>query len=308
MKSIKYIIILVVLAIIMNGFYVLNETEQAIITQFGQPIGNAIEDAGLHFKTPFIQKTHIFEKRVLEWDGNPTQIPTSDKKYLAVDSFARWRIVDPLKFYQTTGQERFAHSRLDDIISGTTRDVISLNDLIEIVRDTNHELVYSLESDSDLLNAAVQHIKLGRSAIADSILFLSKSKISEYGIELLDVKIKRVNYIEEVRSKIYERMISERQKIAAKYRSAGQGQAAEINGKRSRELDEINSEAYKQAQEIKGRADGEATQIYAKAYNKDPEFYKFMKTLSTYKETINKNNTLILSTDSEYYKYLIKTK
>lgn len=308
MKS-KLLILLaiILLAIVFNGLYIVDETEQVIVTQFGEPVGDAIQSAGLKWKIPFIQKAHFFDKRLLQWDGDPKQIPTKDKKYIWVDTFARWRIVDPLQFFQTTRNESFAHGRLDDIISGTSRDIISLNNLIEVVRDSNREMQYS--SDWDVLEADSRVdteefvMKQGRSAIADSIVAASQPYIREYGIELVDVQIKRVNYIEEVRQKVYERMISERNKIAAKYRSAGKGEAAEIMGKTQRELDKINSEAYKESREIRGEADAAVTKIFANAYNKDPEFYRFIKTLETYKTTIGKENTIIFSTDSDYFKY-----
>jgi len=312
MKSkLSILLVIIVLAIVINGLYIVDETKQVIITQFGSPVGEAITAAGLHWKVPFIQKTHSFEKRLLEWDGDPKQIPTADKKYLWIDTFARWKIVDPLKFYQTTRSESFAHGRLDDIISGTTRDIISLNNLLEVVRDSNREMNYTIDFDANESEGTNpnEDFKMdhGRSEIADSIFALSVPKIEEYGMELLDVQIKRVNYIDQVRTKVYERMISERNKIAAKYRSAGQGEAAEIMGKMQRELDKINSEAYKQSREIRGQADADATTIFANAYNRDPDFYQFIKTLETYKTTIGKQNTIIFSTDNDYFRFLKKS-
>jgi len=299
------IIAVVALLLIVNAAYIVDEKHQVIITQFGEPKGEAITNAGLHFKLPIIQKTHFFEKRKLEWDGDPKQIPTSDKRYIWIDTFSRWQIEDPLKFYQTTRSETFAHGRLDDIISGITRDVISSNKLIEIVRNTNREYKFTEEymavANEDLVT---EFIETGRNAVADQIFKLSAPLISEYGIKLIDVKIKRLNYNEEVRSKVFDRMISERQRIAAKYRSEGEGKAAEILGKMQRELDQIQSEAYKRAQEIMGTADAEAINIYAKAYNKDADFFEFLKTLETYKSTIDNKNTLIMTTDSDYYKFL----
>ncbi len=302
------ILIIVAIIIIANGLYIVDETKQVIITQFGKPVGEAITSAGLKFKLPFIQKANFFEKRVLEWDGEPKQIPTSDKKYLWVDTFARWRIDDPLLFFQTMRDENSAHGRLDDIISGTTRDIISLNLLIEVVRNSNRTMEFTEDYDPSLDEVIRAEIMHGRSGIADNILEQSKPAVAKYGIELIDVRIKRVNYIDDVRRKVFERMISERQKIAAKYRSAGQGKAAEVLGKMQRELDQIQSEAYRTAQEVKGRADAKATALYAKSYSKDPEFYRFMKTLETYEKTIKKDDTLILSTDGDYFKYLKKGK
>ena len=309
MKKQRTVIIFVValLIVISSALYVLDERQQAIITQFGDPIGDAITNAGLHIKIPFIQKVHYFEERLLEWDGDPKQIPTSDKRYIWIDTFSRWKIVDPLKFYQTVRNETFAHGRLDDIISGTTRDVISSNSLIELVRNTNRELIFTQEFEASSLEGVKEEpIDFGRSKIADKVYESSKPLVAEYGIELIDVNIKRINYVEEVRIKVYERMISERNKIAAKYRSEGQGSSAEILGKMQRELDQIQSEAYKRAQEIIGKADAKAIKIYADAYNRDPEFYQFLKTLETYEKTIDEKNTLIMTTDSDYYKFIKK--
>ncbi|MBC8415377.1 MAG: protease modulator HflC [Candidatus Cloacimonetes bacterium] len=309
MKKQRTVIIFVValLIVISSALYILDERQQVIITQFGDPIGDAITNAGLHIKIPFIQKVHYFEKRILEWDGDPKQIPTSDKRYIWIDTFSRWKIVDPLKFYQTVRNETFAHSRLDDIISGTTRDIISSNSLIEVVRNTNRELIFTQEFEASSLEGVKEEpIDFGRSKIADKIFESSKSLVAEYGIELIDVNIKRINYVEEVGIKVYERMISERNKIAAKYRSEGQGGSAEILGKMQRELDQIQSEAYRTAQEIIGKADAKAIKIYADAYNRDPEFYQFLKTLETYEKTIDEKNTLIMTTDSDYYKFIKK--
>ena len=300
------IILIVVVILLLNAFYILDERLQVIITQFGEPVGGAISDAGLHFKIPFIQKVHFFEKRILEWDGDPKQIPTADKRYIWLDSYARWQIVDPLKFYQTTRSETFAHSRLDDIVSGTTRDVVSSNKLIEIVRNSSRELQFTseFEDSSEDEIRAIDTIQTGREKIEDEIFTTSSIQILDYGIKLIDLKIKRLNYNDEVREKVYARMISERNKIAAKYRSTGEGEAAEIRGKRKRELDQIESEAFKTAQQIIGEADAAALDIYAKAYKQDPEFYEFSKTLETYKNTIQKKGTLIMTTDSDYFKHL----
>ncbi len=301
------IIFLVALVVLFNAFYIIDERQQAIITQFGKPIGGAIQDAGLHIKIPFFQKVHYFDKRILEWDGDAKQIPTSDKRYIWLDTFSRWQIVDPLKFYETTRYEYNAHSRLDDIISGITRDVISSNKLLELVRSSNREMSFTSEySDSKLEDESKEKITNGRQAIADSIFAHAKVKVAEYGINLIDVRIKRLNYNQEVQAKVFERMISERNKIAAKYLSEGKGNSSEILGKMQRELDQIQSVAYRKAQEIKGKADAAAINIYANAYNKDPEFYEFLKTLETYEKTIDNKNTIIMTTDSDYYKFLKK--
>ena len=303
------IIAAIAIVILFNSFYIVDEIEQTIITQFGQPVGEAITASGLHMKIPFIQKVHYFDKRILEWDGDSKQIPTSDKRYIWIDTFSRWQIIDPLKFYETTRLEANAHSRLDDIISGTTRDVISSNILIEIVRSSDREMSFTAEYqqsafDEEMIAEVVEH---GRREIANAIFEQAKIKISEYGIKLIDVRIKRINYNEEVQSKVFERMISERKKIAAKYRSEGEGKSAEILGKMQKELDQIQSEAYRTAQEIKGAADAKAIKIYADAYNKDASFFEFVKTLETYEKTIGENNTLIISTESDFYKYLKKS-
>jgi len=293
------------LIIIGGTVYTLDETEQAIILQFGKPVGEAVKEAGLHIKVPFIQKLVRFDKRILEWDGDENQIPTSDKKYLWVDTFARWRIADPLKYYQSVTDERNAHSRLDDIIDSATRNFISENLLIEAVRNTNRKYEKILEERTGFEGKELfQKIEKGRDQIRELIFQKAAEAMPQYGIELLDVRIKRVNYIEAVRRKVYERMISERKRIAEKFRSEGQGKKAEIDGEREKELQKITSEAYRKAQEVKGRADAEATRIYAEAYGKDPEFYSFIQTLETYKNTLKKNSTLILNTNSEYLKYI----
>jgi len=304
-RGIIIILAVALLIIIADGFYVLDETEQVIITQLGKPVGEAITTAGLKFKMPLFQKVNKFEKRILEWDGDAKQIPTSDKRYIWLDSFSRWKIVDPLKFYETTRTQMQAHSRLDDVISGTTRDIISSNQLLEIVRNTNRKLQFTSEYDEKTsLDVIEDSIEMGRSNIANRIYELSKPLIEEYGIELIDVRIKRVNYVQEVRGKVYERMISERNKIAARYRSEGEGNSAEILGKMQRELDQIQSEAYKTAQTIIGEADASAIKIYADAYNRDPEFFGFLKTMEAYEKTLDKRSTLIMTSDSEFYKYL----
>ena len=303
--KLNYILIILALILLFNAFYIIDERQQVIITQFGKPVGDAITDAGLQIKIPFIQKVHFFDKRVLAWDGDAKQIPTSDKRYIWIDTFSRWQIVDPLRFYETTRYESSAHSRLDDIISGTTRDVISSNRLLEIVKSSNREMTFTSEySDSKLIDDVKEKITNGRQVIADSIFALSEEKVAEYGIRLIDVRIKRLNYNQEVQAKVFERMISERNKIAAKYLSEGEGDSSEILGKMQRELDQIQSEAYQTAQEIKGKADATAISIYANAYNRDPEFYEFLKTLETYEKTIDNKNTLIMTTDSDYYKFL----
>ncbi|HHF42442.1 MAG: protease modulator HflC [Candidatus Aminicenantes bacterium] len=296
--------LLVILIVLTDALYIVSETNQVIITQFGEPIGGAITEPGLHIKVPFIQKANYFEKRWLEWDGDANQIPTKDKKYIWVDTYARWRIKDPLVFFQRVRDERGAQSRLDDIIDGETRNAIANFDLIEIVRSSNRK--FELTEDLAKLDIAssVPEIHVGREKIARLILEKASKITLEFGVELKDVRIKRVNYVEEVQKKVFDRMIAERKRIASLYRSEGDGKSAEIRGQKERELKKITSEAYRQAQEIMGKADAEATRIYAQAYNLDPEFYQFMKTLEVYRQTFDAETWLILSTDSEFFKYL----
>jgi len=295
---------LVIFIVFIDALYVVSETNQVIITQFGEPIGGAITSPGLHVKIPFIQKANYFEKRWLEWDGDANQIPTKDKKYIWVDTYARWRISDPLTFFQRVRDERGAQSRIDDIIDGETRNAVANFELIEIVRSTNRE--FELTEEVAILGLAtlIPKIKTGREKIAGIILEKSSKITPEFGIELKDVRIKRINYVEEVQRKVFDRMIAERKRIASKYRSEGDGKSAEILGEKELELKKIQSAAYRKAQEIKGKADAEATRIYALAYNLDPEFFQFTKTLDTYRTSLDKDTWLLLSTDSEFLKYL----
>jgi len=297
-------IVLAGLILLLDSVYVVSEMNQVIITQFGQPIGGMVNTAGLHFKVPFTQKANYFEKRWLEWDGAPNQIPTKDKKYIWVETYARWRISDPLVFFQRVKDERGAHSRLDDIIDGETRNAIAKFDLFEIVRSSNRE--FEKTEERTLLDNPEEAVKIevGRDRIAQIILEYSSKITSEFGVELKDVRIMRVNYVDEVQQKVFERMIAERKRIASKYRSEGDGKSAEILGQKERELKRIQSEAYRKAEEVKGKADAEATKIYAQAYSLDPEFYQFTKTLDTYRRTLDKDTWLVLGTDSEFLKYL----
>ena len=311
-KQTRYIIIaavvFVVAIVLLSSFYIVSEMNQVIITQFGEPIGEAVTSPGLHMKVPFIQKTNFFEKRWLEWDGDANEIPTKDKKYIWVDTYARWRISEPLIFFQRVRDERGAHSRIDDIIDGETRNAVANFDLIEIVRSSNRE--FEITEEIALLDIAsvIPEIETGSDKIAQLILEKASLVTPEIGIELKDIKIKRINYIEDVQRKVFDRMIAERQRIAAKYRSEGDGKSAEIRGQKERELKKIQSEAYRKAQEIKGKADAEATKIYAQAYNLDPEFYQFMKTLEVYRTIMDNQTWLILSTDAEFLKYLKSTR
>jgi membrane protease subunit HflC len=295
---------LVALLVLADAVYVVSETNQVIITQFGEPIGGPINTAGLHLKAPFIQKTNYFEKRWLEWDGDPNQIPTRDKKYIWMDTYARWRISDPLVFFQRVRDERGAQSRLDDIVDGETRNAIAKFDLIEIVRSSNRELELTEETILLETSEAIAKIEVGREKIAQIILENASKITPQFGVELRDVRVKRINYVDEVQQKVFDRMIAERKRIASKYRSEGDGKSAEIRGQKEKELKRIQSEAYRTAQEIKGKADAEATRIYAQAYSLDPEFYQFLKTLETYRTSLDSETWLVLSTDSEFLKFL----
>lgn len=298
-------ILLVVFAFAIGMLYVINEGQQVVITQFGKPVGSSVTSAGLHIKRPLIQEAHYFEKRLLDWDGDPNQIPTKDKKYIWVDTIARWQIVDALKFLQSVGNEINAQGRLDDIINSATRDVVTSHLLVETVRDSNRILENKAEGEDVIVtDEALERIYVGRKMLEGVILDKAKVLAPQYGIDIVDVRIKRVNYVEDVRNKVYDRMIAERKRAAEKYRSEGQGKSAEIEGQVAKELKAITSEAYREAQVITGKADAEAINIYAAAYSQSPDFYSFMKTLETYKSTIDDKSTVILTTDSDYYKYM----
>ena len=302
-------LIVVGILFVAKSFYVVNETQQVIITQFGKPVGNAITRPGIHFKIPFIQNANFFEKRFLEWDGSPNQVPTKDKRFIWVDMYARWRIVDPLLFFQRLHDERGAQSRLDDILDGETRNAIAKHELVELIRSSNRTTLTDEEVGAVDDTSALVLITYGREKITRSILDAAAPRIRELGIELLDLRFKRINYVDEVQQKIFERMNSERKRIAEKYRSEGEGEASKILGDKERELKSIQSEAYKTAQEIIGKADSEATAIYAHAYNRNSEtrdFYRFLKTMETYKTTLSEKDWLILSTKSDFYEYLQK--
>lgn len=301
-------IVVIVLFVASGGVFVVNETQQVILTQFGKPVKKPIIDAGLHFKIPLIQKANFFEKRWLEWDGDANQITTRDKKYIWVDTYARWRISDPLKFFETMMNETSAHGRLDDIIDGETRVNVAKFNLIELVRTTNREMNLTISAGSGPADQQDFHVETGRDKISRLILEKIRKVAPTYGIELVDFRIKRLNYEKSVRAKVYERMISERKRIAEQYRSEGQGRKAEVIGKTQRELERIQSEAYRKSEEIMGKADATATKIYADTYSKDPNFYKFLKSLEALKATASKDQTLILSTDSEFYELMKRYK
>ena len=304
MKQASLIIIAIIIAVVAatvgGAFYIVNEAEQVIITQFGKPVGDPVITPGLKMKVPFLQKANFFDKRFLEWDGAPNEVPTKDKRFIFVDTYARWKIVDPLLFFQRLRDERGAQSRLDDILDGETRNTIAKHDLIEVVRSTNREF----EVSSGIEGEGHRQIIAGRVALEQEVLKNASARTQVLGIEILDFQFKRTNYAQVDRPKVYERMISERNRIAEEYRSEGAGEAARIIGDKDRDLKEITSEAYRQAQEIKGKADAEAADIYAKAYNRDPDFYRFLKTMEVYVATMDKNTILLLSTDGEFLKYL----
>ena len=306
MKSKLAILVVAVIAIffVFTAAYVVDETEQVVVTQFGKVVGKPKTEPGLYFKIPFIQNATYFPKNLLEWDGDPGQIPTLDKTYIWVDAFARWRIVDPIEFFQTVNNTTSAQGRLDDIIDPAVRNLITENKLIETVRKTNRELdTYEIGLE-DIKERPSYKIKTGREKITKQILEQAQPKLSKFGIELVDVKIKRINYVEQVRDSVYGRMIAERKQIAEKFRSEGKGEAQKILGEKERDLKRITSEAYRTAQEIKGKADAQSTKLYAEAFGVDPEFYSFIKTLEIYDDALGKDSSVVLSTDSEFFKYL----
>lgn len=307
---IQLVLGILALIVITQGTYVVKETEQVVITQFGKPIGIAKVTPGLKLKVPFIQKTNYFEKRYIEWDGDPNQVPTKDKKFIFVDAYARWQITDPLQFFKRLTNERGAQSRLDDILDGETRDYIANNNLEEAVRTSNRMPIPSGMIGEEVGDTLI-NIIVGRQKIQSMILQSANTKASDLGIEILDFRIKRINYVEEVRQQVYERMKSERFRIAEKFRSEGQGEASKINGEKERDLKTIQSEAFRKAEEIMGRADAKAASIYANAYNQTAssrDLYSFVKSLGILEKTFDSSTTVVLSTDSELYRYLINFK
>jgi membrane protease subunit HflC len=297
-------IAVVAILFVFTAAYVVDETEQVVVTQFGKVVGTPKTESGLYFKIPFIQNTTYFPKNLLEWDGDPGQIPTLDKTYIWVDTFARWRIVDPVKFFQTVNNTTSAQGRLDDIIDPAVRNLITENRLVETVRKTNREVdTYEIGLE-DIKERPSFKIEIGRETITKKILEQAQPKLAKFGIELVDVKIKRINYVEQVRNSVYGRMIAERKQIAEKFRSEGKGEAKKILGEKERDLKRITSEAYRKAQILKGKADAESTRLYAEAFGIDPDFYSFVKTLEIYDDALGKDSSLLLSTDSEFFKYL----
>jgi len=305
LKGVWIILLIAAAVMVYDSAFTVSETEQVVITQFGRIVGEPIRDPGLKFKLPFIQKAHIFNKNILEWDGEPGQIPTLDKTFIWVDAFARWRIVDPVKFFQTVNNRSNAMSRLNDIIDPAVRNFVTSHKLIDAVRKSNRELDTAEVGLEDLEKKPQSHygITIGREKITQGILEQAQPKVDQFGIELVDVKIKGINYVEEVRKSVYDRMIAERKQIAEKFRSEGKGEAQKVLGQKDKELQQITSEAYRIAQELKGKADAEATQIYAAAYGLDPDFYSFLQTLEVYNDSLDKSSSVLLSTDSELMKY-----
>jgi membrane protease subunit HflC len=300
---------LVAVITLWSASFTVNEAEQVILTQFGRPVGKPITEPGLHFKAPFIQETHSFDRRFLEWDGERNQVPTRDKRFIWVDSYARWRISDPLKFFQRLKDESGAQTRLDDILDGETRNAIASHDLVEVVRSTNR-VPSKDESQTVEEQVTLEPIKVGRDKIRAEILAKAQARTEDLGIEILDVRLKRLNYVAEVQEKVFDRMIAERERIAARYRSQGEGEALRIQGQKDRELKEITSTAYKTAVEIRGRADAEATDIFAAAYNRSADarsFYEFLKTMETFETTVDDSTVLVFSSAGDFYRYLKKS-
>ncbi|MBU4316934.1 MAG: protease modulator HflC [Proteobacteria bacterium] len=308
MNSLKIIIIILIIAFmgLFSSAFVIDETEQVIVTQFGKLVGEPKTAPGLYFKLPVLQVANFFPKNLLEWDGEPGQIPTLEKTYIWVDSFARWKIVDPIKFFQTVSNTNGALSQLDAIIDPAVRNFVTSYRLIETVRNTNRELdTFELGREDESKNQRPSYaVETGREKISRAILDQAQPKLEKFGIELVDVKIKRINYVDQVQQSVYGRMIAERKQIAEKFRSEGQGEQRKILGEKEKDLKRITSEAYRTAQEVKGKADAEATTIYAQAFGVDPQFYSFVKTLEIYGETLDKESSLVLSTDSDFLKYL----
>jgi membrane protease subunit HflC len=299
------IVSVIVLILLGSSLYTVQENEQVIITQFGRPVGDPITTPGLKAKAPLIQKAHKFEKRFLEWDGDPNQLPTKDKRFIWVDMYARWRITDPLLYFQRLRDERGAQTRLDDILDGETRNAIANHNLLEVIRNTNRTPQQSELEASD--ETGLENINVGRDSIRKEILANAQKRTTDLGIEILDVQFKRINYVEDVRRKVYERMIAERQRIADRFRSEGEGEASRIRGERERDLKRIQSGAYREAREIEGDADAQATAIYAAAYDRSQDarsFYEFLKTMEIYKSTLDSETVLVLSTDGQFYKFI----
>jgi membrane protease subunit HflC len=302
------IITLVIFALLIaagaGATYVVDETEQVVITQFGDPVGEPITEPGLKFKIPFIQTVHRFDERFLEWNGDANEVPTKDKRFIEVDTYARWRITDPLVFYQRLRNEAGAQSRLDDIIDGATRDAVASHELLELVRASNRTPVVETDIPEDEASPDLEKITTGRPKIMSSIEKEARRQTEDLGIQVLDVRFKRINYNDQVRQKVYDRMIAERERIAERYRSEGRGEAAQIEGTKERELDRVLSEAERKVEQIRGDADAKATDIYAEAYNRDPEFFEFLRTTEAYPDAFEGRSWMLMSTESDFMKYL----
>ena len=305
MKRIGIIItIIIAIFIIPSLVFTVDETEQVVVTMFGKAVGRPIVEPGLRWKIPIVHRINKFKKNLLAWDGDKGQVPTKDKTFIWVDIFARWRIKDALLFFEKVHDESGAHRKLDDIIDAAVRNLITSNTLIEAVRNTNREMEIEVEEEDSFLDSSTIILELGRSRMCQAVLKQSQPKLADFGIELVDVRFKRINYVDDVLRKVYERMIAERRQIAEKYRSEGRGESSKIIGEKEKELKRIQSEAYRQAQTVKGEADATATKIYASAYNRDPEFYSFLKTLDLYKKSFDSSNTVIMSTkNNDFLKY-----
>jgi membrane protease subunit HflC len=300
------VIAAIALLILYSTAFVVDQNEQAIVIQFGAPVGAAISEPGLYFRLPFVQEVRRFDKRILSWDGEPNQIPTVEEQFIKVDTTARWRIADPLKFLQSVQNEARAQSRLDDILDSVVRDKIAASSLVDIVRSkdwkvSKEDLQRAMAGD-DEEQTLLQSVKMGREALVASILETAKKQMPEYGIELIDIRIKRINYIETVQKQVFQRMIAERQRMAEQFRSEGEGRAAEIRGETERQLAEIKSEAEREAEIIRGRADATAMRIYNEAFGSEADFYTFLRTLESYKNTLGKEFTLVIGADSEYFR------
>lgn len=304
MKNISLIALILLVVLGLSSAYTVGEGEQVIITEFGKPIGEPVDRAGLHFKVPFIQEVRSFEKRSLEWDGDPNQVPTADKKFIEIDTTARWRITDPLLFLRTVQDQQRAQARLDDVLDAETRDAISSHKLLEAVRSTNREMMHDADDQDEGVTRTTEEISVGRRALAQIVFNGAAPQVEEYGITLIDFRVKHIIYVEDVRAKVYDRMISERRKIAERYRSEGNGKSSEIDGQREKELLRIESGAYKRAQEIRGEAEAIATKIYAEAYGSDAAFYAFLESLSAYEDVLDEKTLLMLSTDSALLRHL----
>lgn len=288
-----------------QSVFILDETQQAIVTQFGKPVGEPRTSPGVNVVIPFIQKVQFFDKRYLEWDGDKNQVPTKDKKFIFVDTYARWQITDPLQFFIRLRDERSAQSRLDDILDGETRNAIASNDLLDIVRSTNRDPEVTEDFMEEL--EVLEDIEVGREAIEEIVLQKANERTSDLGVRILDFKFKRMNYVDEVRDRVYDRMISERNRIADQFRSEGQGEARKIQGDKERDLAQIQSEAVRQSEEIRGRADAEATEIYAAAYNKNRQsidLYQFLRSMEALEKSLDEKTNLVISSDSDLFKYL----